>query len=118
MNGYGCRSFLKVAVVPNEESKKSSFGYREITVKKAHNQTFGAHFCSVSKHLCVARVDCFGADYQYSPAYRMGLRFGDRIHVVNGVTTSSETNVYKLEALLKAATDITIGVDDRPETMK
>eukprot|EP00123_Amoebidium_parasiticum_P016480 comp23450_c0_seq1/m.39128 comp23450_c0_seq1/g.39128 ORF comp23450_c0_seq1/g.39128 comp23450_c0_seq1/m.39128 type:complete len:354 (-) comp23450_c0_seq1:46-1107(-) len=101
-----------------QDARKGPFGYREISVRKPANIPFGALFCPVSKHLYVVKVDYHSLDYRISAAYRIGLRFGDRIHVVNGCAVSSASSLHQIYDELKAATQVFLEVDECPSTRK
>lgn len=101
-----------------EPSAPRIFGSREFIVRKYPTLPFGAHFCLVDRHIHVVRVENYGPDLRLTPAYRLGLKFGDRVHAVNGVAVRAEADVEGLEAELGAAEEFSLEVDQCPRSHK
>lgn len=90
---------------------------REVSVRKDAKTPFGAHFGPVGKFLYVIHIEKL-SDMKLSAAFRAGIKFGDRLNSVNGVSVDSHTDLEELHRTLKNASSITFEIDQRPINTK
>eukprot|EP00123_Amoebidium_parasiticum_P019807 comp33068_c0_seq1/m.47274 comp33068_c0_seq1/g.47274 ORF comp33068_c0_seq1/g.47274 comp33068_c0_seq1/m.47274 type:complete len:282 (-) comp33068_c0_seq1:328-1173(-) len=83
---------------------------REVALKKQSGEAFGASLCSILGGVYVMNVKGH-TKHGIPPAYRAGLRFGDRITAVNGTIIHSADNVIEK---LDEADEVVLDIKETP----